>query len=168
MPPDANAPFARLHLANPDATADLARRLAPRLQAGDTLLLEGPIGAGKTHFARSLIGARLASSGRAEDIPSPTYTLVQTYDDGATEIWHADLYRLTGADEAVELGLSDAFDTAICLVEWPDRLDPAEAPQALRLSFAPGAGDDERVVILTGGTARLRQEVIAAAGMADA
>jgi tRNA threonylcarbamoyladenosine biosynthesis protein TsaE len=168
MPPDADAPFARLHLSTPDATADFARRLAPRLQAGDTLLLEGAIGAGKTHFTRALIAARLAASGRTEDIPSPTYTLVQTYDDGTTEIWHADLYRLSGPDEAVELGLSDAFATAICLVEWPDRLDPADAPQALRLSFAPGAGDDERFVTLTGGTARLRQELVAAAGMADA
>lgn len=168
MPPDADAPFARFPLSNPDATAEFARRLAPRLRAGDTLLLDGPIGAGKTHFARALITARLAASGRAEDIPSPTYTLVQTYDDGGAEIWHADLYRLTGPDEAVELGLSDAFASAICLVEWPDRLDPADAPQALRLSFAQGAGDDERVVTLSGGTARLRHEVVAAAGMADA
>jgi tRNA threonylcarbamoyladenosine biosynthesis protein TsaE len=168
MPPDADAPLTRLHLSNPDATAAFARRLAPRLQAGDTLLLEGPIGAGKTHFARALIAARLAASGRSEDIPSPTYTLVQTYDDGTTEIWHADLYRLTGPDEAVELGLSDAFDSAICLVEWPDRLDPSDTQQALRLSFAPGAGDDERTVTLTGGTAHLRDEVVTAAGMADA
>jgi N-acetylmuramate 1-kinase len=70
-------------------------RRTPRAAAppGDTLLL-GPIGAGKTHFARALIKARLRAAGRDEDVPSPTYTLVQTYDDGGTEIWHADLYRL--------------------------------------------------------------------------
>jgi tRNA threonylcarbamoyl adenosine modification protein YjeE len=168
MPPDADAPFARLQLSDPDATAGFARRLAPRLRAGDTLLLDGPIGAGKTHFARALIAERLAASGRAEDIPSPTYTLVQTYDDGTVEIWHADLYRLTGPDEAVELGLSDAFGSAICLVEWPDRLDPADAADALRLGFAPGARYEERMVSLSGGTGRLRHEAVAAAGMADA
>ena len=168
MPPDADAPFAHLHLSSPDATANFARRLAPRLRAGDTLLLDGPIGAGKTHFARALITERLAASGRAEDIPSPTYTLVQTYNDGTAEIWHADLYRLTGAEEVVELGLSDAFDSAICLVEWPDRLDPADAPRALRLGFSAGADDDERIIFLSGGTARLRNEIVAAAGMADA
>ena len=77
------------------ATTALAERLAPRLGPGDTLLLSGPIGAGKTHFARALIKARLRAAGRDEDVPSPTFTLVQTYDDGICEIWHADLYRLT-------------------------------------------------------------------------
>lgn len=121
-----------LHLPNAAATEALARLIAPALRAGDTLLLAGPIGAGKTHFARALIRARL---GREEEVPSPTYTLVQTYDDGGVEIWHADLYRLGDAGEIAELGIDDAFESAICLVEWPDRL--AEAPPgALTLTFA--------------------------------
>ena len=102
------------------------------------MLLDGPIGSGKTHLARSLIRARL---GRAEDIPSPTFTLVQSYDAAGTQIWHADLYRLTHPDEVLELGLDEAFGTAICLVEWPDRLGSHLPAHALRLSFeAEGEG----------------------------
>ena len=70
-----------------------------------TLLLDGPVGAGKSHFARALIRARLQNP--AEDVPSPTFTLVQTY-EGSPPIWHADLYRLTDAAEIDELGLTDA------------------------------------------------------------
>ena len=119
------------HSDRPETTADLARMLAPNLTAGDTILLRGDVGAGKTHFARALIQSLLAMP---EDVPSPTFTLVQTYEtaDG-TEIWHSDLYRLTHPEEVDELGLTDAFETAICLVECaepnvprhPDKLRPA-------------------------------------------
>lgn len=119
-------------LPDPDATETLARRLAPHLRAGDVLLLEGPIGAGKTHFARALIHAL----GVAEDVPSPTFTLIQTYEAPDFDIWHADLYRLTHPDEAVELGLHEAFETALCLVEWPDRLGSDAPEQALTLHFS--------------------------------
>ncbi len=134
-------------LPDPSATESFARALAPRLVAGDIIELEGGIGAGKTHFARCLITARLAAP---EDIPSPTFTLVQTYDtrDGV-EIWHADLYRLSNPDEAVELGLEEAFETAICLVEWPDRLADLRPPSALRLSLAPAPTEGVRDMILS-------------------
>lgn len=141
---------ASLTLPSPEATAALAEWLAPRLRPGDVLLLSGPIGAGKTHFARALIQARLAAFGLHEDVPSPTFTLVQVYDAGGVEIWHADLYRLTHPDEAVELGLEQAFDCAICLVEWPDRLGAATPPDALSLTFA-AHGDDGRLLIAAGG-----------------
>lgn len=132
-----------LRLDSPDTTDDLAARLAPLLGAGDTLLLVGPIGAGKTHFARSLIRASLAAAGAPpEDVPSPTYTLVQTYRAGALEIWHADLYRLGDAAEAAELGLEDAFATAICLIEWPDRMAGRLPADALTLRFDFVAGID--------------------------
>lgn len=108
-----------LDLPNAAATDALGRLLADHATIGDAFLLSGPIGAGKSHLSRAFIRHRL---GRAEDIPSPTFTLVQTYEDGAGDIWHADLYRLSHPDEVVELGLDEAFDTAICLVEWPDRL----------------------------------------------
>lgn len=122
-----------LTLASPEATTALAHRLAPVLAPGDAVLLSGDLGAGKTHFARALIQARL---GRAEEVPSPSFTLVQTYDDGECEIWHVDLYRLADPDEVFELGLGDAFETAICLIEWPDRLGPDRPARTLGLTFA--------------------------------
>lgn len=133
-------------LVSPEATAALARALAPLLGPGDVILLDGPIGAGKSHFARTLIQARLAAAGRMEDVPSPTFTLVQSYDDGRVEIWHADLYRLTDPGEVEELGLTAAFDSAICLVEWPDRLGGLAPEDALLLRFAYGGDEDMRHV----------------------
>jgi tRNA threonylcarbamoyladenosine biosynthesis protein TsaE len=138
-----------LDLPSETATAALARRVAPLLRPGDTLLLSGPIGAGKTHFARALIRARLHAADRDEEVPSPTYTLVQTYRDDQAEIWHADLYRLSHPGEAVELGLDDAFETAITLVEWPDRLGRDAPDSALRMDFASGADDASRRLTLS-------------------
>lgn len=134
-----------LHLATDDDTTRLGQSLAPLLAAGNTVLLSGPIGAGKTHLARALIQARL---GRAEDVPSPSFTLVQTYDAGEVEIWHADLYRLSHPDEVWELGLDHAFATAICLVEWPDRLGSHLPPDAVSITLShDGEG---RLAIVTG------------------
>jgi len=135
----------RLRLSSPDATCGLARHLAPRLAAGDVLLLSGPVGAGKTHFARCLIRAMTMP---AEEVPSPTFTLVQTYPGQAAEIWHADLYRLADPAEIVELGLAEAFEAAIVLVEWPDRLAEMAPESALHLDFAHGAAPDNRHLIL--------------------
>jgi tRNA threonylcarbamoyladenosine biosynthesis protein TsaE len=92
-----------------------------------------------------------------EDVPSPTFTLVQVYPAGEDEIWHADLYRLTHPDEVWELGLDEAFDHAITLVEWPDRLGGHLPPRALRLrldSFGEG-----RRAILSGGRPGLLQDL---------
>ncbi|WGH77460.1 tRNA (adenosine(37)-N6)-threonylcarbamoyltransferase complex ATPase subunit type 1 TsaE [Jannaschia ovalis] len=136
-----------IDLATPAATDALARRLAPALGPGDTILLEGPVGAGKTAFARALIGALRAQAGLPpEDVPSPTFTLVQTYDAGGFEIWHADLYRLGQPEEVLELGLEDAFADALCLVEWPDRLGPAAPRDAITLALAV-AGEGRRAVL---------------------
>jgi tRNA threonylcarbamoyladenosine biosynthesis protein TsaE len=134
-----------LYLASPAETCALARRLAPRLGPGDALLLSGGVGAGKTHFARCLIQSLLPFP---EDVPSPTYTLVQTYPGPHAEIWHADLYRLTQPGELVELGLTEAFETAICLVEWPDRLGDLAPGTALWLDLAPGNVDEARRLTL--------------------
>lgn len=134
-------------LQSPDQTANLSRRLGEVLGAGDTILLHGDVGAGKTHFARALIQSLLASP---EDIPSPTFTLVQTY-DGATgiEIWHADLYRLTDPSETDELGLSDAMEEAICLIEWPDRLGALKPSNALDITLRSTDVENHRILTAT-------------------
>lgn len=118
-----------------DQTSAFATGLADKLRPGDVILLEGSIGAGKTHFARTVIQTRLAANGTVEDVPSPTFTLVQTYEDAICEIWHSDLYRLTHPDELEELGLIEAFSDAICLVEWPDRLGELLPDNALHMLF---------------------------------
>ena len=127
-----------LAFATRDATLAFARRLAGVLRAGDTVLLEGDLGAGKSELARAMIQA-LAGAGI--EVPSPTYTLVQHYDAPAGDILHADLYRLNGADELVELGLEEALGQAILLVEWPDRAGPGWFPAdslRLRIEMQPG------------------------------
>lgn len=140
-------------------TTALAQAIAPHLGARDVLALWGEIGAGKSHFARALIRARLNAVGRDEDVPSPTFTLVQTYDAGDLQIWHTDLYRLTNPDEVLELGLDEAFETALCLVEWPDRLGTDLPARALHLCLEPGADDNARLLSIrsdaTDWTARL-------------
>ena len=138
-----NALPTTLLLRDEAASTDLAQRLAPILRAGDVLLLRGQIGAGKSFFARALI-RHLA--GAQIEVPSPTYTLVQTYDLPGLEVWHADLYRLSDPEEVVELGLTEAFDTALCLVEWPDALGPYRPDTALTLDFEVD-GEGRRVTI---------------------
>ncbi|MGR3454936.1 tRNA (adenosine(37)-N6)-threonylcarbamoyltransferase complex ATPase subunit type 1 TsaE [Pseudooceanicola sp.] len=135
-----------LHAASEDDTCRAAARMGALLRPGHVLLLEGGIGAGKTHFARCLIRPLLAED---EDIPSPTFTLVQSYETLQGELWHADLYRLGHPDEVIELGLTEAFDDAICLVEWPDRLGELTPQNALSLRFEV-VGDSARAITLTG------------------
>ena len=128
---------------SPDETAAFARAIAPHLRQGDVILLEGHIGGGKTHFARSLIQHLLSVT---EDVPSPTFTLVQTYETDTYEIWHSDLYRLSHPDEVFELGLVDAFSDALCLVEWPDRLGDLSPDSALTLKFTASQAAQERQI----------------------
>tara|TARA_R110002124_G_scaffold48446_6_gene143143 strand:+ start:23 stop:499 length:477 start_codon:yes stop_codon:yes gene_type:complete len=124
-------------------TAQNAALIAGHLEPGDVILLSGDVGAGKTHFARALIKSLLMSP---EDVPSPTFTLVQTYETTRGDVWHADLYRLTSVHEIEELGLIEAFDTSICLVEWPDRLGDLAPENALWLEFFPEADAEARTV----------------------
>lgn len=133
-----------LHLPDEEATARLGAWLAGHMRGGEALLLSGPIGAGKSHLARALIRARL---GRYEDVPSPTFTLVQVY-EADVDIWHADLYRLSHPDEVLELGLDEAFDRAICVVEWPDRLGSHLPERAV--SVALRAEGEGRVATVSG------------------
>ncbi len=117
---------------SPEEMAILAARFGSTLRAGDCILLDGPVGAGKTHFTRSLIQAH---QDHAEDVPSPTFTLVQVYETAVGEIWHADLYRIGSIDEIEELGLVEAMTDAISIIEWPDRLGELAPHDALSLTF---------------------------------
>lgn len=133
-------------LSNTDVTDRLGTRLAGLLQAGDVILLSGQIGTGKTHLARAVIRALFAEHGLEQiEVPSPTYTLVQTYDLPTCSIWHADLYRLGDPSEIVELGLEAAFETGISLVEWPELLERPPST-ALRIELKV-AGEGRRAVL---------------------
>ena len=125
-----------LSLPDADATARLGAAIAPWLEAGETVLLYGPLGMGKSTLARGLIRAL---TGPSEDVPSPTFTLVQFY-ESEPPMAHFDLYRLTRADEAAEIGLDEALDEGCAVIEWPERLgeDPSVwlGPNRLNVSLA--------------------------------
>ena len=149
--PPAEAAPGPIRLDSDQATRALGRALADGLRAADVLLLFGPVGAGKSLFARAVIGRLLERRGLVEEIPSPSYTLVQTYQAGGLDIWHADLYRLGDPGEVVELGLDAAFDTALCLIEWPGALGEMTPPQALTLDFAIPGPPGQRLLTVTPG-----------------
>jgi tRNA threonylcarbamoyladenosine biosynthesis protein TsaE len=134
------------------ATEALAARLAPLLRPGDAVLLEGHLGAGKSAFTRALL--RASAGDPALEVPSPTFTLVQSYDLPAGPAHHFDLYRLSGPAGLAELGWDEARE-GIVLVEWPERLGPLTPPEALRIHLTQGAAEDARHVVLSGWDARL-------------
>jgi tRNA threonylcarbamoyladenosine biosynthesis protein TsaE len=141
---------ATVELADERATEALARQIAAAAQRGDVIALHGDLGAGKTVFARAFIRSRTSAE---EEVPSPTFTLVQTYvppgdANTAPAIWHFDLFRLDDPEDALELGVEDAFASAITLVEWPERLGSLLPPRSLRVTLAPGAHPDSRRAIL--------------------
>lgn len=116
------------------------------------MALWGGLGAGKTTFARGAISAWM---GAPTEAPSPTFTLVQTYDGARGELWHLDLYRLKGPEQAFELGLEDALVSAACLIEWPERLEALLPKDRLDVRLSPeGAG--RRIEIEAAGTMRER------------
>ena len=110
----------QLKLSDLPATQRFGALLASDLMAGDVIALSGALGAGKSALARAIIQA---ANPHEVEVPSPTFTLVQIYEllDG-TPLWHLDLYRMDSPEDAMELGLEDAFVDAACLIEWPDRL----------------------------------------------
>ena len=140
-------------IALPDlpATERLAAQVATRARPGDAILLEGPLGAGKSAFARAFL--RAATHDPALDVPSPTFTLVQSYDTPIGPVHHFDLWRLDGPDALAELGWDEARDD-IVLVEWPDRLAELRPTEALTIALALDQGE-ARIATLTGWTDRL-------------
>ena len=127
-------------LRSEEETASAGAALARVARAGDVITLSGPLGVGKTALARGFI----QSLGQVGDVPSPSFAIVQPYEDLDPPVWHVDLYRIEHASEIEELGLEAAAD-AVLLVEWPERAGAAAWPEALQLSldFAP---DGERIL----------------------
>lgn len=137
-------------LCDPAATARLGHFISDCLKAGDVVALEGPLGAGKSVLARSIIQHACPQE---NDIPSPTFTLVQTYEpaDGPS-LLHFDLYRLDLPEDALELGIEDAFIDSICLIEWAQRLGPYLPRTALNIFIRPDPEEsDTRTISLSGG-----------------
>lgn len=126
----------------------LAQRVAPLAHRGDVIALSGDLGAGKTLFARAFVNAL---PGPEEEVPSPTFTLVQTYRRGELEVWHFDLYRLESPEEAWELGLEEALAEGVTLIEWPERLGGALPADRLELRLSH-EGEGRRAVLEGHGT----------------
>lgn len=122
------------------ATTALAARLAERARPDDVIALKGDLGTGKTTFARAFIRAL----GGDEEVPSPTFTLVQLYELDRATVWHFDLYRLQSPEEAWELGIEEAFATGIALIEWPERLGSLLPERRLEIAFAFGDRPEAR------------------------
>lgn len=131
-------------LADEAATAGLGGRIARLVQAGDVIALWGDLGAGKTVFARGFLRAL----GVEEEVPSPTFTLLQTYSTAPATVYHFDLYRLESPEEIWELGIEDAFAGGISVIEWPDRI--ADILPADRLDVIFDLAVRPRQVRLTG------------------
>ena len=135
-------------LSDAEATTRLGAALAPHLGQGEAILLYGSLGMGKSTLARGLIRALTTPE---EDVPSPTFTLVQFYDSDPP-VAHFDLYRLTRPEEAVEIGLDEALDTGVAVIEWPERLgeDPAAWLGPNRLVVRLSEDGDGRVATVSG------------------
>ena len=157
-PPDSGGPAGAATVSERDLEA-LAQTLASCAKRGDVIALRGPLGAGKTTFARYFIRRfALQCSAVAEEVPSPTFTLVQQYDFGGDSVWHIDLYRIVAADELWEIGFEEALAGGICLIEWPELagallparrleigLDHTGDPLQRRIAIEDRTGEPERL-----------------------
>jgi tRNA threonylcarbamoyladenosine biosynthesis protein TsaE len=132
---------------NQPQMVDIAKRLAVLLKAGDCLTFHGNLGAGKTAFIRAIIQT-LAD---AENVPSPTFTLVQTYDSVVASLWHFDLYRLKQPEELYELGFEEALINSILFIEWPERAKGLLPVHQLQLHLEHAPQSDARILTITGG-----------------
>lgn len=128
------------------ATGRLGAALAHELRPGEAVCLYGPLGAGKSTLARALVRALTTPD---EDVPSPTFTLVQFYEGARLKVAHFDLYRLSNPDEAYEIGLDEALDEGAAVVEWPERLEGRLPPDRLDVVISLSEDDDGRRVRLT-------------------
>ena len=130
--------------ASEDETIAFAKTFAKSLPADKTIFLEGPLGAGKSVFARALI--RELSNDETLNVPSPTFTLLQVYETGKAPIWHYDLYRLKDPDEMEELSWDDALSGGIVLIEWPERLGSLK-PNGITVTLAPQSEHTRKITV---------------------
>lgn len=140
----------KIALNNLEATQQLAVRIAKKLRRGDVLLLKGDLGAGKTTLAQGIIRAL---STQWVEVTSPTFTILQTYPvtlmDGNCELWHYDLYRIKHSSELQELGMDEAFEHGISLIEWPERLGDALPPQHVIITLKLTDVGENRLATIT-------------------
>jgi len=136
------------------ATQAFGRRLAKLLRRGDAVALKGGLGVGKTTLARAIVAGLSPDSG---DVPSPTFTLVQTYPvtlaDGPAELWHFDLYRLDRPSQVYELGIEDALADGVSLIEWPDLAEPLLPKRTVLTIELEIADGQARRALIDGGAA---------------
>ncbi len=132
------------HLPDEAATSRLGHTIGALLRGGDVVCLVGPLGAGKTTLARAMIAAAVG----AREVPSPTFPLVETYPGTDFTLWHYDLYRLERADDVWELGLDEALDGGVLLIEWPEKIEELLPEDALIAALSPE--DAGRRVVLRG------------------
>ena len=158
-PPPGAAPGCTAAVSEAELAA-LAGALAACARRGDIIALHGPLGAGKTVFARHFIRAFAARHGAAAgEVPSPTFTLAQLYPFGADTIWHLDLYRIGAPEELWEIGFEEALAGGICLIEWPERAGSLLPPRRLDIRLAHTADPQRRRISVedrTGAAARLQ------------
>lgn len=165
----------QVRLENQRATELFAADIAELLQVGDVLALSGDLGTGKSTFSRALL-RHLADNPELE-VPSPTFTLVQTYDLPRVPVAHFDLYRIEEPEELEELGLEEYLEGGVALIEWPEMGDPMYWPEALEIKLTEGADPDSRIFDLAANSenwqARLdrlkaRRDFLQQAGWQDA
>lgn len=113
----------------------VAQSLSKILEIGDILLLKGPVGSGKSFFARSIISEYFKISKIYEDIPSPSFSLIQTYDNISPMVCHVDLYRLSFTSELEEIGLDNIYENFLTIVEWPERLGKKKPINFIEVEF---------------------------------
>lgn len=126
---------------NEKETISFAKKFAKTLKGDEIIALWGTLGMGKTVFAKAIIQAL---TGRKEDVPSPTFTLLQTYDTPIGQVFHFDFYRLKNPTEAYEIGIEDAFESGICLIEWPEKIGKLLPKKAINIYFK--LMDDGRLI----------------------
>jgi tRNA threonylcarbamoyladenosine biosynthesis protein TsaE len=127
-------------------TSIVAQEFAATLRPRDIVLLNGDLGLGKSVFSRSVIRALMNNENI--DVPSPTFTLVQTYDTPQGDVYHFDLYRLKTPEELYEIGWEDALHSGIILVEWPERLGFLKPKHYIQIDIKSGASSDSRFITI--------------------